>query len=237
MAERGGENAATISSCKNSAVPNRSATRRMSESPWLSIPSVDYERHMAEVGQADALRKIFARIYAETAPRRVLVLGCTTGQDLALVDAHVTERAVGVDLNREYLEAARIQVAALGTRLDLIHGDVLTVDLGAASFDLIHAALLLEYVDPSALLERIREWLAIDGVCCIVSQNAVDGVAPVSRTAYESLRSLDGRISLIDRGRVHAAARAAGLEPRSANSVNLPGGKSFSVTLVKRPSR
>jgi SAM-dependent methyltransferase len=208
----------------------------MPESPWLSIPSVDYDGHMAQVGQADALRKIFARIYAETAPRRVLVLGCTTGQDLALVDSHVTERAVGIDLNREYLEAARIQLARLGTRLDLIHGDVLTVDLGAASFDLIHAALLLEYVDPIALLERIRKWLAVEGVCCIVSQNAVDGVAPVSRTAYESLRRLDGQISLIDRGLVHAAARTAGLEARSANSVNLPGGKSFSVTLVKRPS-
>lgn len=209
---------------------------RMAENPWLSIPSVDYERHMAEVGQSDALRKIFARIYAEIRPRRVLVLGCTTGQDLALVDPNVTERSVGVDLNHKYLEAARIPLARLGKSLDLIHGDVLSIDLAAASFDLIHAALIVEYVDSSALIDRIREWLAVDGVCCIVSQNAVDGVVAVSRTRYESLRSLDGQIRLIDRDTLNAAAHAAGLEPSSAYSVNLPGGKSFSVTLVRKPT-
>lgn len=207
----------------------------MSESPWLSIPSVDYERHMAEVGQSDELRKIFGRIYGGTRPRRVLVLGCTTGQDLALVDPHVTERAVGVDLNREYLAAARIKLARLGERLDLVHGDVLTIDLGGACFDLIHAALIFEYVDPSALLERIREWLAVNGVCCIVSQNAAAGIAPVSRTAYESLCSLEGHMRLVDREGVHAAALVAGLELVAAYSVNLPGGKSFSVTLVSKP--
>jgi len=190
---------------------------------------------MAAVGQSDALRKIFAGIYAEITPRRVLVLGCTTGQDLALVDPQVTQRAVGVDLNCQYLDAARIQLASLGETLDLIHDDVLTVDLAAASFDLIHAALIFEYVDRNALLRRIRGWLAPDGVCSIVTQNAVESLAPVTRTRYESLLILDGQMTLIDSDTVRTAALAAGLELQSAYGVNLPGGKSFSVMMVKRP--
>lgn len=189
---------------------------------------------MTEVGQSQALRAIFARLYAETRPRRVLVLGCTTGQDLALVDPRVTERTVGVDLNRGYLDAARTQLGRLRETLDLVHGDVLAVDLATAGFDLIHAALILEYVDSNSLLARIRAWLAPEGICCIVSQNPITGVAPVTRTRYESLRTLDGQMRLVDPDAVHAAAIGAGLEPRSSYTVNLPMGKSFAVTTLRK---
>ena len=72
--------------------------------PWLRIPAPDYEAHMAEIGQSAALRDIFLQAYADVRPRRLLVLGCTTGRDFEVVDPAVTEKSVGADVNREYLD-------------------------------------------------------------------------------------------------------------------------------------
>jgi SAM-dependent methyltransferase len=150
-------------------------------SPWLGIPARDYEAHMDEVGQSAALRDIFARAWADVRPRRLLVLGCTTGRDFDAVDRAVTETSVGVDLNREYLDAARRRLERLGGTA--VHGDVLQAALPCSAFDLVHAALIFEYVDAAVLFRRIAEWLAPDGVCCAVTQNRAAGVASVSTTA------------------------------------------------------
>src|SRR4051794_31835401 len=101
----------------------------MIESPWLHIPAVDYEAHMAEIGQSAALRSIFQRVYAESRPARVLILGCTTGKDFALLDPEVTTSAIGVDVNAAYLATARSALGHLGAAVTLIEGDVLTVEL------------------------------------------------------------------------------------------------------------
>jgi SAM-dependent methyltransferase len=201
----------------------------MVENPWLHIPAVDYEGHMEEIGQSAALRSIFQRVYAESRSRRVLILGCTTGKDFALLDPEVTTTAVGVDLNPAYLATARRELGHLGTALTLIEGDVLAVELPAARFDLIHAALLVEYVDPEALFRRMSAWLASTGVCSIVWQNAAEGVDSVTRTARESLLTLDGHMFLRDPERLNLAAAQAGLARESIISVGLPRGKSFSA--------
>ena len=197
------------------------------DSPWLRIPASDYEGHMAGIGQSAALRAIFARIYAETRPRRLLVLGCTTGKDLGLIDPRVTTRAVGLDVNAEYLATARGEV---GRDVELVHGDVLAADL-SGPFDLVHAALLVEYVDPAALFRRIGAWLAPGGACSVVSQDPVAEIPSVSETAYISLRALEGGMRLVRCEELVEIARQAGLARTSSQSVSLPGGKSFSVSI------
>jgi SAM-dependent methyltransferase len=201
----------------------------MVESPWLHIPAIDYEAHMAEIGQSAALRAIFQRVCAQTRPRRVLILGCTTGKDFALLDPEVTTSAVGVDVNATYLATARSELGLRGTAVALIEANVLAVELPTAGFDLIHAALLVEYVDPEALFRRMSAWLAATGVCSVVSQNAAEGVDSVTRTARESLLTLDGHMRLRDPDQLDAAAVQAGLVRRSIDTVGLPRGKSFSA--------
>ena len=187
---------------------------------------------MDEVGQSAALRDIFARAWADVRPRRLLVLGCTTGRDFDAVDRAVTERSVGVDLNREYLDAARRRLERLGGTA--VHGDVLQAALPCSAFDLVHAALIFEYVDAAVLFRRIAEWLAPDGVCCAVTQNRAAGVASVSTTAYASLRALDGHMSLHAADQLSSHALHAGLERTSQWDVPLPRGKSFSVSTFRR---
>ena len=68
------------------------------------------------VGQTAVLRRSFSQAYALVRPRRLAVLGCTTGADFDVVDPAVTEVALGVDINAQYLAAAERRSAALGRR-------------------------------------------------------------------------------------------------------------------------
>ena len=148
----------------------------LDENPWLAIPADEYEAHMSAVGQSAALRAMFFRVYSERKPRRLAVLGCTTGSDLQLVT-----------------------------------GDVLRVDLPRAGFDLVHAALVLEYVDPLLLFRRIHRWLAPGGACSVVTQNPASDVPAVGETAFSSLRVLASRMRLREAKQVTTLAGQCGL--------------------------
>ena len=196
----------------------------MTDSPWLRIPADDYAGHMAAAGQSQALRAAFAKVYAKARPRRVLVLGCGAGEDFELV----TGEGVGVDLHPEAIVRARRRE---GFRW--IEGDVLAIEL-EQTFDLVHAALLFEYVDPPALFARIARWLAPHGTCSTVTQDPSDHVAAVTPTAYESLRALEGHMTLHTDPRMAEWAAGAGLVRTSHESIPLPGGKTFSLATYRK---
>lgn len=126
---------------------------------------------MSAAGQTAALREFFGRVYAKLWPTRVAIFGCTTGGDLESVDPAVTDSVVGVDINPTYLSIARDRFQpTFGARLTLIVGDVLQVEVPPHGFDLVHAALLLEYVEPEPLFARMARWLAPGGTCSVVTQ-------------------------------------------------------------------
>jgi SAM-dependent methyltransferase len=200
------------------------------ENPWLAIPADEYEAHMSAVGQTAALRAMFFRVYSERKPRRLAVLGCTTGGDLQLVDPSATEVAVGVDINPAYLEIARGRLTALGERLQLVEGDVLRVDLPRAGFDLVHAALVLEYVDPLLLFKRIAGWLAPGGVCSVVTQSPTPDAPAVGETAFLSLRTLASRMRLRDARQVQTLAGQCGLRLVREHATEVAGKSLVSST-------
>jgi SAM-dependent methyltransferase len=206
----------------------------MDDQPWLRIPADDYEAHMSAVGQSAALRDLFGRVYAEVRPARLAILGCTTGSDLELVDPAMTEVVAGVDLNPDYLDIARARWGALGPRLHLVRGDVLQAELPPGPYDLVHAALLLEYVEPNALLRRIHQWLSPDGTCSLVTQDPAPGVGAVSSTGYESLQSLRHLIALRTAEEVAHLADHAGFRLVSRQAVRWPTGKSLTHSIFAK---
>jgi SAM-dependent methyltransferase len=193
---------------------------------------------MEQVGQAEALRRIFTELYREIRPQRLLVLGCTTGKDIGLINPSVTTRAVGVDVNAEYLAIARKELEHLGHVVELLHGDVMEIDLRDATFfDLVHAALILEYVDRPRLFERIRGWLGESGVCSVVSQEPSPHLPAVSVTSSKSLNVLEGRMYVVAAEQIAADARGAGLAVVAEQRYPLSSGKIFSVATLTRSSR
>jgi SAM-dependent methyltransferase len=203
------------------------------DDPWLAIPAEDYEAHMSAVGQTAILRAAFLRVYSDRRPKRLAVLGCTTGSDFRLIDAEATELAIGVDINPAYLAVARERSAALGAKLRLVEGDILRVVL-PGDLDLVHAALLLEYVDPLSLFRRALGWLAPRGVLSIVTQEPAGELPSVSETPYASLRALAPRMRARPAAQIATLARHCGLKLVGEPLATSVGGKSLVSTWFQR---
>ena len=180
----------------------------------------------AGVDQLGPLRAIFADVYQTVRPSRIAVLGCGTGNGLDVIDPAVTKRLVGVDLNATYLDLARQRHPGLTAIAEWSCAPVESCALDAATFDLIHAALLFEYVDTTALMPRIARWLAPQGTLSVVLQLPSDE-AQISETAFASLRALTGLMRLVPPDELRDCATSAGLVARSERPVPLARGKSF----------
>jgi SAM-dependent methyltransferase len=202
--------------------------------PWLQVSPSDYEGHMRGIGQLDALNQIFREVYREVRPSSLAVLGCTTGNGLEHVDPEVTKACTGVDIHPEYLRIARQRFPNPGYALDLVCADLTLIELPLSHYQLVHAALLLEYVEPRDLLGRISRWLAPGGRCTIVLQLPAEGKAMITPSPYPSLGSLSGIMRLRDPQEVRRIAKDFGLEEVRSWEVPLPGAKRFQVLVFAR---
>lgn len=120
----------------------------------------------------------------------VLILGCSTGNGLEHVDATVTRRVTGVDINPEYLQRLAERFPDPGFALELRCTDVADDTFEAEGFDLVHAALILEYVEWPSLLPRLAETLRPGGTFSVVLQRPSESSPVVTPTEFTSLRSL-----------------------------------------------
>ncbi len=203
--------------------------------PWLDIPAEDYEGHMGVVGQLPLLARLLGELVGRLRPRRLALPGCATGGGLEHVDPAVTRVVAAVDLNPRYLRILRRRHGRrLGSTLVTVCADLRRPCLDGGRFDLVHAALLFEYLPPAPLLATLAGWLAPGGVLAVVVQLESERSAPVSDTPFTSLRSLGGVMRLVPPGELERAARAAGLSPTESWREPLPRGKAFRVELYRR---
>jgi len=86
--------------------------------------------------------------------------------------------------------------------------------------------LLLEYLDPTAVLPRVAGWLAPGGVFSVVLQRP-GGDARISATGFASLQTLTGLMRLVDPDDLRGLATRVGLVELASRDVPLARGKSF----------
>jgi SAM-dependent methyltransferase len=202
--------------------------------PWMVVPAADYERHMGPQGvdQLAPLAAIFEEVYAAAQPDRLLVLGCGGGNGLEHVNPAVTKRIVGVDVNLQYLGVARQRFIGLGPRLELFCAEAEKFRAAPASFDLVHAALLFEYLHPEPLVRRIAEWLAPAGTCSVVLQ-LPGGAGPEAPT--KTMQIIERAMRLVASDDLTRLFEHYGLPLRRAKTVPLKHGKRFWVGAFGRP--
>lgn len=210
--------------------------REREESPWLKIPAGDYEGHMGPEGvdQLAMLDTIFGQVYTEIRPARMLVLGCGTGNGFQHIDPAVSNSVVGLDLNDKYLEIARHRYHGLGGTLQLIESHAEKCRFDPGSFDMIHSALLLEYLEPATMIEKIAGWLVPGGVFSVVLQEPGDEPGPVTRTRFQNLQLLSEVMRLLSPEMLVRLARKNGLMERKSWGVPLKHGKTFHVGIFTR---
>jgi len=207
-------------------------------SPWVAVTAAEYEEHMGPdgVGWAAPLSGIFRQVYRTFQPGRLLVPGCGPGGGLEHVDPGVTCRAVGIDLNIQYVTMARQRYRKLGASLEIYCADALRARLQpAADFDLIHVALLFEHVEASELAREIAGWLAPGGTCAVVLQRP-GPAAPGASAAGEALRRVAAEMRPVAPGELARLLEAQGLRRAGSWEVPAAGGVRFHVGLFRAPA-
>jgi SAM-dependent methyltransferase len=199
--------------------------------PWLDIPETDYVAHMSsrEVDQYRVLNQLLRDVLATVRPGTALVLGCSTGNGLEHIDPAVTSRVVAVDINPRYLRRLVERFPHPGFDLRAQCADLETCQWEAAAFDLVHAALVFEYVDWSALLCRVAAALRPAGVLSVVLQRPSIDKPAVTPTRFRSLRSLESIFRFADPDALVAQATSHGLAVELQRTDSLDSGKAFEV--------
>jgi SAM-dependent methyltransferase len=199
--------------------------------PWLEIPPADYVGHMSspQVGQHQVLNALLKEALSRARPRRALVLGCSTGNGLEHVDSAVTARVVAVDINAAYLERLADRFPAPPFALELRCADVAECSFEREAFDLVHAALILEYVDWTRVLRRVATAIRRGGVLSAVLQLPSQATPAVTPTPFSTLRLLESIFCFVDPHLLVADAAGLGLHLESKRTERLASSKAFEV--------
>jgi SAM-dependent methyltransferase len=194
--------------------------------PWTVVPAADYERHMGPEGadQLAPLSALFQEVYLAAQPDRVLLLGCATGNGLEHVNPAVTQNVVGVDVNLQYLGIARQRFMHLGPKLELFCSEADKFRAQPGSFDLVHAALVLEYLHPEVLVRRAAEWIAPGGTFSVVLQ-LPGGAAPPAPT--KAMQIIEKAMKLVSPDDLTRLCEHYGLPRKRARTVPVKHGKSL----------
>ncbi len=196
--------------------------------PWLGVSLADYEGHMnsAEVQQLGALSDLFAEALAFRYPESVAILGIAGGNGLDHIDASVTKRVVGLDVNPRYLEAARQRYSRL-SGLELYCADLAKTVVHLPPVQLVHAALVFEHAGVGLCLESALSLVAPGGVLSAVVQLPSELEEPVSPSRFHSMRNLKPDFSLIDRAWLCNTLAGRGFRRAYQARRSLPAGKGF----------
>ena len=190
------------------------------------------KRHRADVASAffrrnakewDAIRRLYINdTEVESALQSLLSgevgalldIGTGTGRILEIMGGRIG-RGVGIDLSREMLAVARVNLDSQGlSNCHVRYGDMNQLPLGGEAFDAVTFHLVLHYAeDPAAAIAEAARFLDPDGRLVIVD------FAPHEESG---LRSEHGHRWLgFDGADVEAWFRAAGLVPDQ--TITLPG--------------
>jgi len=196
--------------------------------PWLSVSLADYEGHMKspEVRQLTALSDLFADAAGFCGPESIAILGIGGGNGLERIDAAVTKRVVGLDINPLYLEAVRQRHAQMGG-LELDCFDLAEEAVNLPPVQLVHAALIFEHAGVGRCLENALSLIAPGGALSVVLQLPSEGEQPIGESTFPSIQTLEPHFSLIDP--VWLCEMLEGREFRLKRQTRrpLPSGKGF----------
>ncbi len=216
--------------------------------PWLSIPLSDYEQHMSlpEVQQLGALADLFAEALARCSQHRqssdllsgfsppsVAILGIAGGNGLDRIDSSVTGRVVGLDVNPDYLNAARQRYAGIAG-LELHCVDLATDILQLEPVHLVHAALVFEHAGTDRCLDNALRLVAANGTLSVVLQLPSQLAESVAPTGIPSMQNLKSHFAFVDPQWLSRTLESRGLRLTYETRCTLPAGKIFWMGLFGR---
>lgn len=157
-------------------------------------------------------------------PQSLLCLGCAGGNGL---ENAAGLRVVGLDLNPDYIEAARRRFPGA-----TFHVCDLNEDLPAFEpVEMAFGALVFEYLTkPGDVLLRLAGRISAGGRLIVPLLQAAEGVpAVLPSPCLAALAPLGAEYRTLDPDAFAATAALAGFVPESASELPLPAGKRFVI--------
>ncbi|MBI3125087.1 MAG: class I SAM-dependent methyltransferase [Ignavibacteriales bacterium] len=197
--------------------------------PWLEIELTDYESHMAlsSIAQAQFLSGVFAQAVQIYSPKSVAILGCSGGNGLDAISNSGVERVVCVDINSQYIAAAKKRFSGSFNQCEFLCFDILSSSFSFRPVDLIFAGLIFEYVDYNSALVNISKVIKPSGHLIVVLQLRSEEIPEISPSKYTSLNKLSGIFNFVPPLSLQEAAKNYGLEIIENKRTTLKSGKSF----------
>ncbi len=131
-----------------------------------------YDRLCRLLGMGDRMRAFEVRAIGPVAGKRVLEVGCGTGELLRSVARDSTAaRLVGLDPDQGMIEQAGAKFRAAGIRAELLRGYAEALPFPDGSFDVVLSSLMFHHLDGPTKRAALREWrrmLAPGGVLVLV---------------------------------------------------------------------
>lgn len=119
--------------------------------------------------------------------------------------------------------------------LDVQCVDLVDIALEPEAFDLVHAALVLEYIEWPSLLPRVASTLKPGGVLSVVLQLPSASTPAVTPSAFVRLQSLESLFHFVEPGALAEAARGEGLRLSNRRTEPVTAGKAFEVLRFVKP--
>lgn len=187
----------------------------------------------AHVQQLDALAELFSKALAYCRPASVAVLGVAGGNGLAHIDARLTQRVVGVDVNASYLDAVQQRYPSLpGLQLHCVN--LAEQDLDLPPVQLVHAALVFEHAGTGRCLDNAVSLVSADGFLSVVLQRPSETEPGVSPSEFPALQRLKPHFSLIDPGQFQHTLERRGFRLEDQVQRPLPAGKALWMGIFAR---
>lgn len=163
------------------------------KNPWETIELTDYENHMKldSVMQLQALNKMMKEQFYQYTVKSIMILGVAGGNGLEHINPQIFDKAIGIDINPNYLIECTKRYPQLKEVLDLLCVD-LTKDITILPYaDLVIADLLIEYIGYSCFQKTIQQ-IKPQYVSCIIQINTDKGFVSDSpyRQAFEHLEGV-----------------------------------------------
>ncbi|MFA8449082.1 MAG: class I SAM-dependent methyltransferase [Bacteroidales bacterium] len=169
--------------------------------PWLEIPVEEYESHMLTIGQLQIMNQLMAQAFQKYKPANVAILGCASGNGFEHLNYSELQNVYGVDINSYYLKVLKDRYQNQISKLKLLCLDIENDSLAINYIDCYFLSLILEYVSPLPLIQKIQPSLNPDGkICLIIQENTSSDF--VSKTSYESLEQLSAIAKTIDKNTI-----------------------------------
>ncbi|HKI78155.1 MAG TPA: class I SAM-dependent methyltransferase [Ignavibacteriaceae bacterium] len=203
---------------------------------WTEVTASDYEGHMdsPHVGQLKFLNKLLKDVLEEYKPASLAIPGCTTGNGFEHIDFEITKNVLAVDINSEYIKILREKFSDNLDKIESVCSDIDSFDFAQRKFDLVHCALIFEYVNVPALVNKIFNALNKNGRLTVLLQLPHESASPVSKTDFDSIKNLIGFVNLVPPAEFNEIAVNAGFNKESEKIYKLESGKEFWFGILRK---